>query len=60
MKEEEDLKVMTEEDVLKGYAALSFVMEEIISVGKSAVLFVLKKDMWEDFMKFHVERTLKG
>jgi hypothetical protein len=50
---------MRTEEILKGIAALEDLLQNLVVLGKDAILFVAEKGLWEEFIGFHTKKELE-
>jgi hypothetical protein len=47
------------EEMAKGLVAVKALMNEMLTLGEDAIAFVMEKNMWDDFMKFHTNKDIE-
>ena len=44
--------------IIKGITALEDLIGNLSDLKKDAVLFIVEKEMWEEFMTFHMDKDI--
>ena len=50
---------MHPKEIIRGITAVESILLDMVVLGKDAVLFVLEKDLWEEFMEFHYQKDME-
>lgn len=51
--------MLNQAQVQLGFKALELLVRDLVLLGKDAVLFIIEKELWNDFMAFHTHKCIE-